>query len=159
MFDDVRKQFEGQVPPTFDYDTWRDENRQQAQDQVRWLLVKDRLIEDEGLEVSSEDFEAEFAKLASDGADADLVKQYFSSQPQLLEQMGDQLMNQRLFGALEGRFDVVERSAEDIRKEADARRAELEEARANAPVELKPATEPADDEPETDAAPATDEEE
>ena len=151
LFEDVRKQFQGEIPPTFDYDAWRDENRQQAEDQVRWLLVKDRLIEDEGLELTNEDFEAEFEKLAGEGADMALIKQYFESQPQMMEQMGDQLMNQRLFGAMEGRFEVVEKSADEIREEAEARRAELAEAQANAPVELTPTF-------ETDDADATDEE-
>ncbi|WP_420455086.1 trigger factor [Rubrivirga sp.] len=159
LFDDVREQFEGQIPPTFDVDAWRDETRQQAEDQVRWLLVKDRLIEDEGLELSSEDFDAEFEKLAGEGADLELVKQYFSSQPQLLEQMGDQLMNQRLFGALEGRFEVVEKSADEIRAEAEARRAAIAEARANAPVELAPATEGVFEDEPTDDTETADEEE
>ena len=152
MLADVRQQQGGDLPPTFDVDAWRDQNRQQAQDQVRWLLVKDRLIEDEGLEVSNEDFEAEFEKLAGDGADAELVKQYFTAQPQLMEQMGDQLLNQRVFGALEGRFSVVEKTADEIRADAEARRAEIEAARAEAPVELVPAMDAdGDDEPAADA--------
>ncbi|WP_412060530.1 trigger factor [Rubrivirga sp. IMCC45206] len=154
MFEDVRKRHEGAIPPTFDHEAWRTENRQQAEDQVRWLLIKDQLIEEEGLEVSTEDFEAEFQKLAGDGADAELVKQYFTSQPQMLEQMGDQMLNQRIFGALEGRFTVVEKSADEIRAEAEARRAEIAEAQANAPVELTPAT--ADE--ETEAEPSDEEE-
>ena len=145
LFEDVRKQFQGEIPPTFDYDAWRDENRQQAEDQVRWLLVKDRLIEDEGLELTNEDFEAEFEKLAGEGADMALIKQYFESQPQMMEQMGDQLMNQRLFGAMESRFEVVEKSADEIREEAEARRAALAEAQANAPVELTPTFETEDE--------------
>ena len=152
MLQDLRQQQGGDLPPTFDVDAWRDQNRQQAQDQVRWLLIKDQLIEDEGLEVSNEDFEAEFAKLAGDGADAELVKQYFTAQPQMMEQMGDQLLNQRVFGALEGRFNVVEKTADEIRAEAEARRAEIEAAQADAPVELVPAMEPADDEPAQDDA-------
>ena len=150
MLQDLRQQQGGDLPPTFDVDAWRDQNRQQAQDQVRWLLVKDQLIEDEGLEVSNEDFEAEFAKLAGDGADAELVKQYFTAQPQMMEQMGDQLLNQRVFGALEGRFTVVEKTADEIRADAEARRAEIEAAQAEAPVELVPAMDP-DDEPGDDA--------
>ena len=141
LFDDFKKQAGGALPPTFDLDAWRDQNRQQAEDQVHWLLIKDRLIEDEGLEVSNEDFEAEFEKLAGDGADAELVKQYFTAQPQLMEQMGDQLLNQRVFQALEGRFEIVEKSREDIEAEAAERRAALEAARAEAPVELTPAPE------------------
>ena len=151
MLADVRQQQGGDLPPTFDVEAWREQNRQQAQDQVRWLLIKDALVEQEGLEVSNEDFDAEFEKLAGDGADAELVKQYFTAQPQMLEQMGDQLLNQRVFGALQGRFNVVEKTADEIRQEAEARRAEIEAAQAEAPVELVPAMEPADDENETDA--------
>ena len=151
MLEDVRQQQGGQLPPTFDVEAWRDQNRQQAQDQVRWLLVKDQLIEDEGLEVSDEDFEAEFEELAGDGADAELVKQYFTSQPQLMEQMGDQLLNRRVFGALEGRFSVVEKTADEIRAEAEARRAQIEAAQADAPVELVPAAEGAFEDAAADA--------
>ena len=159
MFEETRKQHQGQIPPTFDMEAWREQNRQQAEDQVRWLLVKDALIEEEGLEVSDEDFEAEFAKLAGDGADAELVKQYFSSQPQMLEQMGDQLLNKRVFGALEGRFDVVEKDAEEIRAEAEARREAAAQEAADAPVRLEPAMEADEDAPEADAEAASDEEE
>ena len=144
MLDDVLKEnnlSRAELPPTFDLEAWRAENRQQAEDQVRWLLVKDRLIEDEGIEVADEDFEAEFEKLAGGGADTDLIKQYFEAQPQMMEQMGDQLLNKRVFGALEGRFQVVEKTADEIRAEAEARRAEIERARAEAPVELAPAAE------------------
>ena len=141
MFEEVKQKAQGQIPPTFDVDAWRDQNRQQAEDQVRWLLVKDRLIEEEGLEVSNEDFEAEFEKLAGDGMDLDLVKQYFTQQPKLMEQMGDQLLNKRVFQALEDRFEVVEKSREEIEKEAEERRAAREAAAAEAPVELTPAPE------------------
>lgn len=152
MLEETKQKAQGQLPPTFDVDAWRDQNRQQAEDQVRWLIVKDRLVEDEGIEVSNEDFEAEFEKLAGEGADLEMVKQYFSQQPRLMEQMGDQLLNQRVFRALEGRFEIVEKTREDIEAEAEARRAEREQAAAEAPVELTPAAEP-------EAADATDEEE
>ena len=143
MLAEERDEREGQLPPTFDVEAWRDQNRQQAEDQVRWFLVKDRLIQDEGLGVTDEDFEAEFASLAGGGADADLVRQYFRAQPQMMEQMEEQLLNQRVFKALEGRFSVVERSADEIRAEAEARRAQAAQAAADAPVQLLPADETA----------------
>ena len=74
MLQDLRQQQGGDFPPTFDFEAWREQNKQQAEDQVRWLLIKDALIEEEGLEVTNEDFEAEFEKLAGEGADAELVK-------------------------------------------------------------------------------------
>ena len=146
MLEETKQKAQGHLPPTFDVEAWRDQNRQQAEDQVRWLLVKDRLVEDEGIEVTNEDFEAEFATLASDGADLDLVKQYFTAQPQLMEQMGDQLLNRRIFGALEGRFTIVDKTREDLEREAAERRA----AQEDAPVELTPDFSDA----ETEEAPA-----
>jgi trigger factor len=145
MLEETTGQAGGQLPPTFDVEAWRDQNRQQAEDQVRWMLVKDRLVEEENLEVTNEDFDAEFEKLAGDDTPADFVRQYFSQQPKLLEQMGDQLLNRRVFGALEGRFTVVEKSREDIEKEM----AERQAAQAEAPVALTPAAAdgPADESP------------
>ena len=148
MLEETKQKAQGHLPPTFDVEAWRDQNRQQAEDQVRWLLVKDRLVEDEGIEVTNEDFEAEFATLASGDTDLDLVKQYFTAQPQLMEQMGDQLLNRRIFGALEGRFTIVDKTREDLEREAAERRA----AQADAPVELRPDFGDADD--ATEEAPA-----
>ena len=150
MLEETKQKAQGHLPPTFDVDAWRDQNRQQAEDQVRWLLVKDRLVEDEGIEVTNEDFEAEFATLASDGADLDLVKQYFTAQPQLMEQMGDQLLNRRIFGALEGRFTVVDKTREDLEREAAERRKAMEDA----PVELRPDFDAEPDDAAADDAPA-----
>ena len=121
----------GQLPPTFDAEAFREQNREQAADQVRWLFIKDKLVHEEGLEVSSEDLDAEFAKMAGDDGDVDMIKGYFTQQPQLLQQVGDQLLNQRVFETLEGRFEVVEKSREDIEAEAAARR-------ATQPVRLTP---------------------
>ena len=121
----------GQLPPTFDTDAFREQNREAAADQVRWLFVKDKLVNEEGLEVTSDDLDAELQKIAGEDGDLDMIKGYFTQQPQLMQQMGDQLLNQRVFETMEGRFEIVEKSDEEIRAEAAARKAEQ-------PVELTP---------------------
>ena len=122
MLDEVREKNGGQLPPTFDVDAYREQNRQQAEDQVRWLLVKDALINEEGIEVTNEDFEAEFMRMAGD-ADIEMVRSYFTQQPQIMEQMGDHLVNQRVFGALEKRFTIVDKTRADLEREAAERKA------------------------------------
>src|SRR5690606_37472451 len=97
--------------------------REQAEAQVRWLLVKQKLIEAEGIEVTNEDFEAEFEKIAGEDAPLEAVQAYFMQQPQLLEQMGDHLLNRRVFDALGRRFAVVEKSREDLERERAERQA------------------------------------
>ena len=121
----------GQLPPTFDTDAFREQNREAAADQVRWLFVKDKLVNEEGLEVTSDDLDAELQKIAGEDGDLDMIKGYFTQQPRLMQQMGDQLLNQRVFSVLEDRFEIVEKSDEEIRAEAAARKAEQ-------PVELTP---------------------
>ena len=123
QLEEIQQRNGGQLPPTFDVDAFREQNREAAADQVRWLFVKDKLVTEAGLEVSPEDLDAEFAKMAGEDGDIDMIKGYFTQQPQLLQQMGDQLLNQRVFETLQDRFEIVEKSREDIEKEAAERKA------------------------------------
>ena len=121
--DEIRQKQEGkQLPAGFDTAAYRDQNREQATNQVRWLMVKDKLVEEEGLEVTNEDFDAEFARIAGDDGDVEMMKGFFTQQPQMLQQMGDHLLNQRVFESLAKRFEVVEKSREDVEREAEARK-------------------------------------
>ncbi len=122
------KQPNKQLPAGLDVEAFREQNREQAEKQVRWLLVKDELVEKEGLEVTNEDFDAEFARIAGEDGDIEMMKGFFTQQPQMMQQMGDHLLNQRVFEALSTRFDIVEKTRDDI--EAD---------RAEASGEAKPA--------------------
>ena len=117
MLDEVGQRQGGSLPAGFDAGAWRDAQREQAEKQVRWLLVKQKLVEEEGIEVTKEDFDAEFEGLASEGAPLDAVKGYFAQQPELLEQMGQHILNRRVFESLGERFTVVEKSREDLESE------------------------------------------
>ncbi|HEX8385684.1 MAG TPA: trigger factor, partial [Rubricoccaceae bacterium] len=114
MLEETRQRARGVLPPTFDVEAFREEGRERAEGQVRWLLVKDALVREEGIAVADEDLDAEFARLAGDGGDAEMVRQYLQSQPQMMEQMADHLLNQRVFAALERRFTVVDKTREDL---------------------------------------------
>lgn len=131
MLAELREQSGGQLPPTFDVSAWREINRPQAEDQVRWLLVKDALIEQEGLEVTDDDLDAEMRRLVGDGASdeaLDGVRAYFRQQEGMLDQMAEHLLNERVFGALSSRFLVVEKTREDLEREVAERRAAAEAA-------------------------------
>lgn len=128
MLDDIAQRNDKKLPEGFDVADFREKQREQAENQVRWLLVKDKLIETEGFEIKEEDFEAEFEKIASDDVSIDAVKQYFS-QNGLINQMGDNLMNQRIFAYLEDKFEIVEKTREELEREREER--EAEEAKAN----------------------------
>ena len=111
------KQPNKQLPAGFDVEAFREQNREQAEKQVRWLLVKDKLVEEEGLEVTNEDFDAEFARIAGEDGDIEMMKGFFTQQPRMMQQMGDHLLNQRVFESLGKRFEIVEKSREDLEAE------------------------------------------
>jgi trigger factor len=121
MLDELRERNEGALPPTFDALAYREQSRPQAETEMRWLLVKDALIEAEDIEVTEEDFEAEFARMAGPDGDIEMIKGFFMQQERLLDQMGSHLLGQRVFDALERRFSVVEKTPDDIKAEAEAR--------------------------------------
>ena len=128
MLEELRDRDTQRLPAGLDLEAWRAERRPQAEDQVRWLLLKEKLIEVENLQVTEEDFEAEFAKMAGEDGDTEMIKGFFTQQPQMMERLADQLANQRIFAALESRFTVVEKTREDIEAEAAARKAEQPQA-------------------------------
>ena len=121
MLEETRQRGRGALPPTFEVDAFREQNRARAQNQVRWLLVKDALVREEGIEVDDEALEAEFARLAGDGGDTEMLRQYLMQQPEMMDQMTDHLLNQRVFASLEKRFTVVDKTREDLEREKDER--------------------------------------
>ena len=128
MMEELRDKETKRLPEGLDVEAWRDERRPMAEDQVRWLLLKEKLIEVEDLQITEEDFEAEFAKMAGEDGDTEMIKGFFAQQPQMMDRLADQLANQRIFAALEDRFTIVEKTREDIEAEAAARKAEQPQA-------------------------------
>lgn len=124
MLEEIReKQPNKQLPAAFNMEAFREDNMAHAENQVRWLLVKEKLVEEEGLEVTNEDFDAEFARIAGDDGDIEMMKGFFTQQPKMLEQMGDHLLNQRVFDSLSKRFEIVDKTREDLEREAEERKA------------------------------------
>ena len=128
MEEEVAKQNDGELPEGFDRGGFRAANRENAEAQVRWMLLKDNVMEEEEIELTEEDFEAEFERMAENGPfDAAMVKQFVAQQPQLLEGIQQRVLNNRLFDALMDRFDIVEKTQEEMEAEMDAEEAAADE--------------------------------
>lgn len=121
MEEEVAKRNEGKLPAGFDRGGFRAASRENAETQVRWILLKDEVMEQENIELTEDDFEAEFERMAENGPfDAATVKQFVSQQPQLLEGIQQRVLNDKLFHALTQRFDVVEKTQEELEVERAA---------------------------------------
>jgi trigger factor len=135
---------DGRLPEGFDVAAFREERRSTAVDQAKWMLVKEKIVEADGIKLTEEDFDAEIGRLFGDQMDPQMAKQFIVQQEGMVEQIARRLENRRLFDALFGRMSVVEKSRADVEAEAAERQ-------ANTPAQLVMEA-PAEAEAETDEA-------
>lgn len=120
MEEELAEQVGDELPADFDREAFREANREAAQRQLRWLLIRDRLAEEEDIELTDADYDAEFERMAENGPfDAAMVRQFVAAQPQLIGSIRQRMLNDRLFGALEKRFTVVEKTPEELEAEGE----------------------------------------
>ncbi len=122
--EDVKRRNDDQLPEDFSVQEFRAARRQDAEQQARWMFIRDALIEAEDLAVADEDLEAFFRKEAGDEEriSAAELRRFYESVPQLMEQLHQRLLGQKVFDLLADRFELVEKDRETIEHEIEARR-------------------------------------
>ncbi len=144
-----------ELPPHFDEAGFRRAMQPEAMRQARWMLIRDHLMEEENIEVTSEDLDAYFADMGGDGLDPQILRRYYEQMDGVMEQLEQKMASERLFEKLGERFQYEDKDMEaveaEMRERQQARDAALE-AEDAALAELNAA---ADNAP--DAASDTDE--
>jgi trigger factor len=121
MEQDLARRVGGELPDEFDRAGFREARHEAAENQARWILIQDRAMREANVELTEEDFEAEFDRLAQNGPGTkDMVKQFVAAQPQLMQGIRQRLITERLFGELAGRFTVVEVSPDEVEVKEEA---------------------------------------
>jgi trigger factor len=122
--EDVKRRNKGKLPAGFDEQAFRNANREEAEKQSRWMLIRDKLVKDESLEVTDEDVNAYFGKMGEgEEMSPDTLRQLYTSMPGLVEQLKQRILSERVFSTLEQRFEVVEKNREEIEREIEERNA------------------------------------
>ena len=126
--EDVKQRSEGKLPAGFDQQAFREANREEAERQAKWMLIRDAFIDREGLETTDEDLDEYFEKAAgqNEQLSAGMLKQYYQSM-NMLDRVKQQVLSRKVFDRLAEQFDVVGKSVEDFEEEEKARR-EADEA-------------------------------
>jgi trigger factor len=106
------------LPADFDVEGFKDSRRAQAESQARWMFIRDAIVAEQSLEVSEEDHEAHFEKMAAQGGfGADMMKSYYKSMPQLMDQMEQGIISEKVFTYLGENMKVVEKDKDAYEKE------------------------------------------
>jgi len=123
--EDIKQRNEGKLPAGFSEEKFSASNRSEAEKQARWMLIRDKFIEAERLDVTNDDLDQFFAREAEkDGnLEAAQLRQFYEA-VRLMDSLEQRLLSRKVFDRLAERFEVVERDAETLEVEAAQRRVE-----------------------------------
>ena len=112
--EDVKSRNNGRLPEDLDEDAFREVNRSEAERQARWMLIEDRIVETEKLEVTDEDRKAYIEETRGAATmTADEMLGLYRQVPRLLDQLDQRILSRKVIDLLAGRFKVVEKPAGD----------------------------------------------
>jgi trigger factor len=119
----VEQQNDGDLPDDFDEEAFRQRNRGDAEKQGRWMLIRDEIIEQYDLEASDEDVQAFFAEQAQgdDQVSTEQIEQFYRQMPQMMEQVKQKVLSDKVYDLLLDEMEVEEKSREEFEEEMQQR--------------------------------------
>jgi trigger factor len=119
----VKQENDGELPDDFDEEHFRQRNRRDAENQGRWMLIRDTVVEEEGIEVSDEDIQAFFEEQAEDDDEVSVqqIEQFYRQMPQMMDRVKQQILSDKVYDLLLDRFDVQSMSREEFEDEMEER--------------------------------------
>jgi len=115
----VEQENDGELPDDFDEDHFRNRNRRDAEKQGRWMLIRDKIIEEEGIDVSDDELQAFFAEQAEgdDEVSAQQIEQFYRQMPRMMDRVKQQILSDKVYDLLIERFDVQTKTREEFQEE------------------------------------------
>ncbi|MFN3134821.1 MAG: hypothetical protein ACK44H_04540, partial [Candidatus Kryptonium sp.] len=107
MLDEERSKYpDGKLPQNFDEQFFRQRRRADAFFNAKWYIIKNRIAQIEGIEVTDEDFE----KLAEeDSAEIGIEKEKLISFYKRSEHIREKILNRKVLQFLKDKVKVVEK--------------------------------------------------
>jgi trigger factor len=115
----VEEENDGELPEDFDEEHFRQRNRRDAEDQGRWMLIRDQIVEEQDLEVSNEEIQTFFAEQSGgeEQVTAQQIEQFYQTMPQMMEKVEQQILSDKVYDFLFDRLDVESKSREEFEEE------------------------------------------
>ena len=105
----------------FEEDKVNEEYKEQAEWNIKWYLIKGRLLKEENLNVSKEEVDKKITGIiSSNKGNEEQITSYFS-QPDNKQRVFDDMLNEKLFNKLIefSKIKVIEKSSNQLRKQTD----------------------------------------
>jgi trigger factor len=121
----AEEEYDGDLPDDFDHTHFREQNRGDAERQARWMIIRDKVIDDADLEVTDDDLRDFFSDQMQGQEDISVeqIRGFYQSMPRMMEQVDQQVLSRKVYDELIDRFDVRELDLETFRQEIQAEHA------------------------------------
>ena len=121
----AEEEYDGELPDDFDRTHFREQNRGDAEQQARWMVIRDKVIEDADIEVTDDDLQDFFSEQmqGQDDISAEQIQGFYQSMPRMMQQVDQQILSRKVYDELIDRFDVRELDLETFREEMQAEHA------------------------------------
>lgn len=115
----VKQENDGELPEDFDKQAFRENNRDDAERQARWMFIRDAVIDYADLEVTDEDLESFYEDQADEqaGLTVDQLKQFYEQMPQMQERVKQQVLSDKVYDYLIDAFDIQRKSLDEFEDE------------------------------------------
>jgi trigger factor len=116
--EEIARRNNGQLPEGFDVEYFRAQNREEAERMGRWMLIRDKIIAENEIEVESGDLDKAFGEMGGGEASADSVRAFVEqSYPDVFDRMQRRIQSEKVFDWLVDKFEVEEKEWTDDRDE------------------------------------------
>ncbi len=121
--EDIKRRNNNELPENFDYAAFREANKDYAEQQARWKLIRDTIVEQQGFEVSDDDRKEYFVELSGGSEEtAAAFENYYKSMSGAMDMINEQLMSKKLFGYLSEQVKLDEKNQDEYMEALKARR-------------------------------------
>ena len=130
--EDIKRKNNNELPEGFDYASFAAANRDYAEQQARWKMMRDTLVEQQSIEVTDEDRSAYFLEVSGGSEEtASAFEQYYKSMQGAMDMINEQLLSKKLFAYLSELVTLEEKNKDEYMEALKAKReAQQEEADA-----------------------------
>ncbi|HKJ44924.1 MAG TPA: trigger factor [Balneolales bacterium] len=109
----VKKQYGDNIPADFDEEEYKNNMKDRAVKDAKWFFISDKFQEKYEIEIDAEDIDAHLAEEAARyGLSVDMMKQFYASSNEQLEQLRMNIRDEKLFDKLLEEVKVNELSKE-----------------------------------------------
>lgn len=133
----VRQQNQGQLPPDFDPEEYKEGLGDRAVRDAKWFFINEKLQEKfDDIEIKPDDIDEHLsAQAAQYGISVDQMRNMFAQNPQQLENLRNSIRENKVFDRLSEEIEINEISKEEYQEEYDKKMQAAEQAEEEAEKE------------------------